>query len=179
MRGRSMPLPRPDRARSSRGGSLMEVLVAMAILAMLMVGVLQLFSLALVTDSGSAARSDMTLKAQQVAENLRYLHFLRAGTTFAVPDGRMLVAPAAGASASLPYQSTGTGWAYWGPAGANVIEEENPAFRVSYAYSASTTPGFLFLTVTVTSAAPGATSMSYVGENAKTKRVDYVCQVPN
>lgn len=182
MRRRSMPLQRNVGASSSRGGSLMEVLVAMAILAMLMVGVLQLFSLALVTDSGSAARSDMTLKAQQVAENLRYLHFLRAGTTFAVPDGRMLVAPAAGATASLPYESSGTGstgWAYWGPAGANVIEEENPAYRVSYAYSASTTPGFLFLTVSVTSAVPGATSMSYVGDSAKAKRVDYVCQVPN
>ena len=172
-------MKRLARLRSRRGGSLVEVLVAMAILAMLMVGVLQLFSIALVTDSGAAARSDMTLKAQQVAENLRYLHFLRSGTTFAVPDGRMLVAPAAGATATLPYQSGGTGWAYWGPAGANVIEEENPAYRVSYAYSASTTPGFLFLTVSVTSAVPGDTSMSYVGDSAKAKRVDYVCQVPN
>ena len=165
--------------RSRRGGSLMEVLVAMAILAMLMVGVLQLFSLALLTDSGSAARSDMTLKAQQIAENLRYLHVLRADTAFPVPDDRMLVAPANGASASLPYDSNGTGWAYWGPVGANVIEEENPPYRASYSYSSSTTPGFLFLTVTVTSAVPGSTSMSYVGDSAKVKRVDYVCQVPN
>lgn len=170
---------RPSRFRSRRGGSLIEVLVAMAILALLMVGVLQLFSLALVTDSGSAARSDLTLKAQQIAENLRYLHFLRSEATFTVPDGRMLVAPADGATANLPYDSSGTGWAYWGPAGANVIEEEDPPYRASYSYSTSTTPGFLFLTVSVTSAVPGGTSMSYVGDSAKSKRVDYVCQVPN
>ena len=163
-------------ARRRRGSTLVEVLIAMAILAMLMVGVLQLFSLALLTDSGSASRSEMTLKAQQVAENLRYLHFLRSSNPAAVPTGALLASSvAAGQSARLPYAS---GWAYWGPDGANVFEEENPAYRISYAYTASPdTPNYLFVTVSVTSGTPGATSLSYVGPSAKVKRVDYVCQV--
>ncbi|MHB8800983.1 MAG: type IV pilus modification PilV family protein [Thermoanaerobaculia bacterium] len=165
--------------RRHRGSSLIEVLIAMAILAMLMVGVLQLFSLALITDSGSASRSEMTLKAQQVAENLRYLHFLRSSNPGAVPAGALLASSiAAGQTATLPYDSSQTGWTYWGPDGANVFEEENPAYRISYAYTASPdTPNYLFVTVTVTSGTAGATSLGYVGPSAKVKRVDYVCQV--
>ncbi len=172
-------LLRTIRERRRRGSTLVEVLIAMAILAMLMVGVLQLFSLALLTDSGSASRSEMTLKAQQVAENLRYLHFLRASNPAAVPAGALLApSVAAGQSATLPYDSSQTGWAYWGPDGANVFEEENPAYRISYAYSASPgTPNYLFVTVSVTAGTPGATSLGYVGTSAKVKRVDYVCQV--
>ncbi len=173
------PMRRFRLPRSARGSTLIEVLIAMAILAMLMVGVLQLFSLALLTDSGSASRSEMTLKAQQVAENLRYLHVLRQTNPGAIPAGALLAPSiAAGQSATLPYESSQTGWAYWGPDGANVFEEENPAYRISYAYSASpNTPNYLFVTVSVTSGTPGATSMSYVGPSARVKRVDYVCQV--
>ena len=98
----------------------------MALLAMLMVGVLQLFSLSLLTDSGSAARTDMTLKAQQVAENLRYLHFIRQSTPPTVPAGGLLVTPANGATASLPYASGQTGWAYWGPVGRERLRAGEP-----------------------------------------------------
>lgn len=168
---------RAGAARKRRGGSLAEVLIAMAILAMLMVGILQLFSIALITDSGSAARTDQTLKAQQVAENLRYLHFLRSQGG-AMPAGTGLPAtPSNGLTTQLPYNSSGTGWAYWGPAGANVFEQENPPYRVSYTYSTSATPGFWFVTVSVTSEL-STTGMSYVGPSARSKRVDYVCQVP-
>lgn len=167
--------PRPDRAR--RGASLMEVIVAVAVLAMLMVGILQLFSIALITDSGSAARTDQTLKAQQVAENLRYLHFLRSEGGTMPPATGLPTTPSNGLTVQLPYNSSGTGWAYWGPAGANVFEQENPPYRVSYTYSTSATPGFWFVTVSVTSE-HSATGMSYVGPSARAKRVDYVCQVP-
>ena len=119
----------------------------------------------------ASARSEMTLKAQQVAENLRYLHFLRSSNPSAVPTGALLASSvAAGQSATLPYASGQTGWAYWGPDGANVFEEENPAYRISYAYTASPdTPNYLFVTVSVTSGTSGATSMSYVGPSAKVK----------
>ena len=175
-----MPLRRLVRLRSRRGGSLVEVLVAMAILAMLMVGVLQLFSLSLLTDSGSAARTDMTLKAQQVAENLRYLHFLRKQSG-AMPTGTGLPAtPSNGLRVDLPWQASDAGWAYWGPAGANVFEQEKPPYRISYTYSTSATPpagSWWFVTVAVVSEnAP--TGMNYIGPGAKVKRVDYVCQVP-
>jgi prepilin-type N-terminal cleavage/methylation domain-containing protein len=165
------------RRRTARGGTLIEVLIAMAMLALLMVGVLQLFSLSLLTDSGSAARSDMTLKAQQVAENLRYLHFLRSqGGAF--PNGTGLPAsPSNGLTTDLPWDGTESTWAYWGPAGANVFEQAEPPYRISYTYSASTTPNYWFVTVSVTSEAAPA-GLSYIGPSARAKRVDYVCQVP-
>jgi prepilin-type N-terminal cleavage/methylation domain-containing protein len=163
--------------RPARGGTLIEVLIAMAILALLMVGILQLFSLSLLTDSGSAARTDMTLKAQQVAENLRYLHFLRKQGGAMPADTLLPGSPSNGLKVDLPWQATDTGWAYWGPAGANVFEQERPPYRISYTYSASTTATYWFVTVTVTSENT-ATGMNYIGSGAKVKRVDYVCQVP-
>lgn len=164
--------------RPSRGSTLIEVLIAMAILALLMVGILQLFSLSLLTDSGSAARTDMTLKAQQVAENLRYLHFLRKQGG-AMPTGTGLPATASnGLKVDLPWQASDAGWGYWGPAGANVFETEKAPYRVSYTYTTSTTPGYWFVTVAIVSE-NASTGMNYIGSAAKVKRVDYVCQVPN
>lgn len=174
-------MKRIERLRAAdrrRGTTLIEVLIAMAILALLMVGVLQLFSLALVTDSGSAARTDMSAKAAQVAENLRYLHFLRSQGG-AMPGNNPLAVsplPAVGVTVSLPWDGTETTWPYWGPAGANVIEQTRPPYRISYTYSASTTPGYMFVTVTVVSAT-APTGLNYLGPGAKVKRVDYVCQV--
>lgn len=168
--------------RQIRGGTLIEVLIAMAILAILMVGILQLFSLALLTDTGSASRSDMTLRAQQVAENLRYLHFIRTQDPAAVPANTGLpTAPSNELTVTLPRNGTtdtnAAWWPYWGPAGTNVMYQENPPFSISYTYSASPTPNYWFVTVSVTSAnAP--TGMSYIGTSARAKRVDYVCQVP-
>lgn len=168
--------------RPTRGSSLIEVLIAMAILAMLMVGVLQLFSLALLTDTGSASRSDMTLRAQQVAENLRYLHFLRTQDPTAVPANAGLPSsPSNGLTVTLPRNGTSDAnaawWPYWGPAGTNVMYQENPPFSISYTYSSSPTAGFWFVTVSVT-AESAPTGMSYIGTSARAKRVDYVCQVP-
>ena len=167
--------------RPTRGTSLVEVLIAMAILSLLMVGVLQLFSLALLTDSGSAARTDMTLRALQVAENLRYLHFL-VRSERPVPDAAGLpdrATIADGTTVDIPHNSTidSDVFGYWGPNGANVYDREDPSYRISYRYSDSTTPGFWLVTVSVTYA-EAPTGMSYVGAGAKVKRVDYVCQVP-
>jgi type II secretory pathway pseudopilin PulG len=166
-----------SRRRPIRGGTLIEVLIAMALLALLMVGILQLFSLSLLTDSGSAARTDMTLRAQQVAENLRYLHFLRSrGET--IPAGTGIPAsPSDGLTTDLPWDGTESTWAYWGPDGANVFEQTEPPYRVSYTYATSATPNYWFVTVSVVSeVAP--TGLTYLGTSARAKRVDYVCQVP-
>jgi hypothetical protein len=154
----------------------MEVLIAMAVLAMLMVGVLQLFSISFLTDSGSAARTDMTMRAQQVAENLRYLHFLRSRGQAVPTDTGLPAAPSDGLRTALPWAGTEATWAYWGPAGANVFEQERPPYRISYTYTTSPTPQHWFVTVTVTSENAPA-GLTYVGAGAKAKRVEYVFQV--
>ena len=172
--------PRSDfRARRpGRGSTLIEVLIAMAILALLMVGVLQLFSLSLLTDSGSAARTDMTLKAQQVAENLRYLHFIRKSGGALPANTGLPATPTNGLVTNLPWDGSEATWAYWGPNGANVFEQPSPPYRISYTYATSTTPNYWFVTVSVVPSAPTAAGVSYLGANARSKRVDYVCQVP-
>jgi len=183
--GEEKHVKRTNRARPPRpprGASLIEVLIAMAILAMLMVGILQLFSLALLTDTGAASRSDMTLRAQQVAENLRYLHFLRTQDPAAVPaDTGLPTAPSNGLTVTLPRNGTtdtnAAWWPYWGPTGTNVMYQDDPPFAISYTYSASPTPNYWYVTVSVTSADAPA-GMNYLGTSARVKRVDYVCQVP-
>jgi hypothetical protein len=162
--------------RRVRGASLIEVLIAMAILALPMVGVLHLFSVSFLTDSGSAARTDMTMRAQQVAENLRYLHLLRERGTALPSDTGLPATPSNGLKTDLPWNGTEADWAYWGPNGANVFERTRPPYRISYTYSASTTPDHWVVTVTVTPE-NAAAGISYLGTSARAKKVDYVFQV--
>ena len=175
----------------ARGSSLVEVLVAIAIMALMMVGILQMFSVALVTNYGSAARTEMTYKAQQVVENLRLIYFFVRG-------GNNALATAAGVATTLavtpqpvllPVSSSDSGtsltWAYWGPSGANCVEGANQPYRLGY----SVTDGGAFWIVTATAtpvdnpAAPiGGTPVPgtrrSLGEGSKVKRVDYVAQLP-
>ncbi|KAA0250409.1 MAG: hypothetical protein EDX89_22830 [Acidobacteria bacterium] len=167
---------RGRRARSARGSSLVEVLIAIAILALMMVGVLQMFSVALVTNYGSAARTEMTYKAQQVVENLRMIYFL--GET------NPAVFTASGVPATMAATSVLT-WAFWGPSGANCVEPSSP-YRLAY----SVTDGGAFWIVTVTATpkenpqapiagpTPAPGDRTYLGSGSKLKRVDYVAQLP-
>lgn len=176
-------------ARSESGSSLVEVLIAIAILALMMVGVLQMFSVALVTNYGSAARTEMTYKAQQVVENLRMIYFLGQTspgifTTSGVPQTMV----ATTSPLRLPEASTDTTtltWAYWGPSGANCVEPNSP-YRLAY----SVTDGGAFWIVTVTASpkdnptapvtgpTPVPGGRTYLGSGSKLKRVDYVAQLP-
>lgn len=178
--------------RGDRGSSLIEVLVAIAILALMMVGILQMFSVALVTNYGSAARTEMTYKAQQVVENLRLIYFFarQGNNTLATAAGVPTTIVSTGTTpVLLPATSTDSTttltWAYWGPGGANCVEADNPPYRLGY----SVTDGGAFWIVTATAtpvdnpAAPiGATPLPggrrYLGEGSKVKRVDYVAQLP-
>lgn len=183
--GRLLSLPSARRAR--RGMSLIEVLVASLILALLMLGVLEMFSLSLLTDYGSAARTDLTYKCQQVVENIRYVQFLKNGgvtgsvaplsSATGIPD-----APSVGTKYSLPYKSTDSTWAYWGPAGANVMEEAaGGPYQLFYTF----TDSGAFWTVTVTAqptkkASPTVTAASgkaYLGAGSVVKSVEYVAQL--
>ncbi len=189
-----------------RGTSLVEVLVASAVMAVLMIGVLQVFSLALLTNQGSAARTELTYRAQQVIENLRMIqYFAKNGNT--TPAANYNVATTPGTTGSytiqpttnpvaIPNDSSQTGFSFWQAAG--VVNDQNDPYRIFYTVTdqagAANPPAWadVFYQVTVTamplgahdfitgtSATPAsATARGYVGEPAKMKRVDYVAQIP-
>src|ERR1019366_4362890 len=101
--------------RSRRGSSFIEVLIAMTIMALVLVGILQMFSVSLVVNRGSAARTQMLFKCQQVVENIRWYYFVtQNGLTTPAVIGVTGI-PALGAvTVNLPYVTGDPGWAFWG-----------------------------------------------------------------
>jgi prepilin-type N-terminal cleavage/methylation domain-containing protein len=168
----------PRRPPSRRGSSLIEVLVAMAILSIMVAGILQLFSLALLASAGAAARTDLLFKCQQVVENIRFCYALtRRPTALPVPAGSGVPFPIAAGTYNLPYLSTDAGYAYWGPGGANVIEEDKGAFKISYTIDrpGGTPQSLWVITVTAIPTDDPAAARRYFGVTLKSfKRVDYV-----
>lgn len=189
------------RMRRKRGSSLIEVLIALAVMALLMVGILQMFSVALVVNQGAGARTVMLFKCQQVIENLRYYYSL-ANVNAATPDS---VAggpdPAGGPITGIPFPMPPTAtptvfnipynstdalrWGYWGPAGANVMEEEDGPYRVQYSIMRDAARGIFIITVSAvpTDVAGASTRFMGIGLSRTVngtlrnpKRVDYVAQ---
>ena len=158
----------------------MEVLVASLLLAVLLLGVLELFSLSLLTDAGSATRTDLTYRCQQVVESLRHVGFLRHGGTLGgappssatgIPD-----VPLPGLKYGLPYRSTDAGWDYWGPAGAGVMDEpDGGPFRVFYRYVDA--GAFWTVTVTARATAPASSDSAPPGTGPFFKSVEYVAKL--
>jgi hypothetical protein len=177
-------------APSRRGSSFVEVLLAMTIMALVLVGILQMFSVSLIINKGSAARTQMLFKCQQVVENLRWYYYVTSNSLATPPFTGI---PALGATTvNLPYDGTEPEYAFWGPTGANVIETANGPYKVSYTIVKDDAPGGQKLNngvnvwVITVSAVPtdvvgGAThylGMSgYVGLYKGGKRVDYVAQL--
>lgn len=181
------------RSRRSRGSSFIEILIALAILALLMVGILQMFSLALLTNVGSGARTDLLYKAQQVVENLRLVYALEATGNPAARTAAGVPATLAATASPvfLPHfngDTTSLTWAYWGPTGAGIIDEEYAPYRVFYTVADRDA---LFWEVTVTAApvdnpellrlgvlgAPPPQARRYRGPGAKVKIVTYSAQI--
>ncbi len=164
------------RPSKKRGSSLVEVLLALLILAVLMAGILQMFALALITDFGSAERSEMTFKAQEVVEILRWVAVLRkSGQT-----GPSEIPTFADGVVSLPWDSTAS--SFWGPSGANVVEQDNLPYQISYRCQSGAGPGSGWtITVSVVPAPVTGGSVPtrlYLGSGSAIKRVDYVAQIP-
>jgi hypothetical protein len=163
----------------------------MAILSLLMVGILQMFSLALLVNQGSSARTQMTYKAQQVVEQIRYVQWLRkndlvaAAGSISAASGIPTVLAVNSTGTKLPYDGTPADqWAFWGPAGNNVMEKENGPYQISYTVAAGATPSAWIITVSAnpvspTGAAAGTQLFLGVGGagGAFTKRIDYVAQI--
>jgi prepilin-type N-terminal cleavage/methylation domain-containing protein len=186
----TMKTPRLSRRR--RGSSFIEILVALALLAILMVGILQMYSLSLLTNFGSAARTDLLYKAQQVVENLRLVYSLEklGNNTARVAAGVPFPIAATTGPIYLPYyigDSTSLTWAYWGPSGANIVEQERLPYRLSYTVE-DLDPIFWLVTVTATPVdnpnlsgtlpVPGANDRRFLGPGSKFKIVTYSAEIP-
>src|SRR5450830_247812 len=88
--------------RARRGSSFVEVLLAMTIMALVLVGILQMFSVSLIMNKGSEARTQMLFKCQQVVENIRWYYFVTQHS-LATPVGTGLIPALAATTKSLPY----------------------------------------------------------------------------
>jgi len=166
-----------------RGSSFVEVLLAMTIMALVLVGILQMFSVSLIINKGSAARTQMLFKCQQVVENLRWYYYVTSHS-LAAPGGTDIPALATAALApvkvDLPYvtgDSEWATWAFWGPGGANVMEVENGPYKISYRIESDDTQNCWVVTVSaVPTDVPGTSGASRylgIGTNGGGKRVDY------
>ncbi len=178
---------RSRRARRRRGSSLVEVLIAFAILLILMAGVLQVFSLALQTNFGSGARTTMTFKARQVIENLRVIQALhnRGRGEMATAAGITMPLTASTTPVRLPFKNGDTGFAFWGPSGAQIIGDENYPngylpYRLEYRV-ADNGPTWAITVSVIPVDAPGETAPTgaqvFLTGGSKVKRVDYVGQL--
>jgi hypothetical protein len=162
-----------------RGSSFVEVLLAMTIMALVLVGILQMFSVSLIMNKGSEARTQMLFKCQQVVENIRWYYFVTQHS-LATPTGTGIL-PLAATTKSLPYDGTPSDeWAFWGPQGANVMEATNGPYQISYtiAQDASVTTAVVWV-ITVSAVptnVPGATRYFGISTKGSGKRVDYVAQ---
>ena len=175
------PRDRRKGALSRRGSSFVEVLLAMTIMALVLVGILQMFSVSLIINKGAAARTQMLFKCQQVVENIRWYYYVTSNS-LAAPGGTGI--PALGATTvNLPYDGTEPEYAFWGPTGANVIERANGPYQISYTIKddplQTLNTGAVVWVITV-SAVPtnvaGAAHYLGIGTTGGGKRVDYVAQ---
>jgi hypothetical protein len=168
-------------APSRRGSSFVEVLLAMTIMALVLVGILQMFSVSLIINKGAAARTQMLFKCQQVVENIRWYYYV---TSHSLATPPLTGIPALGATTvNLPYDGTEPEYPFWGPTGANVIEMANGPYQISYTIvndAAQTLNSGVIVWVITVSAVPtnvaGATRYLGIGTNGGGKRVDYVAQ---
>jgi hypothetical protein len=153
----------------------------MTIMALVLVGILQMFSVSLIINKGAAARTQMLFKCQQVVENIRWYYYVTSNS-LAAPGGTGI--PALGATTvNLPYDGTEPEYAFWGPTGANVIERANGPYQISYTIKddplQTLNTGAVVWVITV-SAVPtnvaGAAHYLGIGTNGGGKRVDYVAQ---
>jgi len=153
----------------------------MTIMALVLVGILQMFSVSLIINKGAAARTQMLFKCQQVVENIRWYYYVTANS-LAAPTNTG-IPPLAEGTVNLPYVTTDAGWDFWGPNGANVMERDSGPYQISYTLVNDATQtlnsGVLVWVITV-SAVPtnvaGAARYLGISTNGGGKRVDYVAQ---
>lgn len=171
-------LPAVQVANPEKGSSLIEVLVALFIMMILMLGILQMFSVAYMENMGVAARTEMTYKAQQFVENLRYLQCLSLATTpvFVPNTGiNFPLADSGGVQQIDPSAAT-----YWNSANAGVVDPGAP-YILRYSVT-NTNPASTMWAVTVmvdpVGSRPGDVGSRYVGMGIMGKAVVFSAEIP-
>ena len=158
--------------RRRRGMTLIETLIGFLILLFVMLSVLQMFSMALAVNMGSAARTDLTYRAQRVSETIRTIYGFKDSqpTTFASMKTNSGVDLAAqnGTTVTVPPTGKETFWASW----AQVVATGVP-YSISYSVSAGASGPW---TVTVI-AQPTTSGVRYPGILGAGKAVTYVATV--
>jgi len=163
------------REKREKGSSLLEVLISLFVLMVLMIGILQMFSAAFVINQRSSLRTLEAYKCQQVAENLRMARRIMAATGIA-PGG---ITFADATPKALPHDSSGDNWAYWGPQGANIIEQEGAPYRLFYRITPTVGANTWTVTVTAVDSAKVIEGQNPYEGQIGVRRVEYVTQVAN
>lgn len=167
-----------SRRSGERGMTLVEVLVAFFLLLVISLSVLEMFTLAYAVNMGAQARTDLTYRAQRVGEAIRWIYSLQEGnpTLFELAktsSGVDLAAQTPGTSVTLPTSASASTWAFWGPAGVNVVEE-NPPFVLRYTVEDG---GVVGRWRVVVGAEPRGSGRRYLGAVSAAKAVRYVAVI--
>jgi len=164
--------------RGERGMSLVEVLVAFFLLLVISLSVLEMFSLAYIINMGAEARTDLTYRAQRVGEAIRWIYSLEEENPMMFEaakanSGVDLAALTPGTKVNLPVSPAAAEWAFWGPAGMNVVEPD-ARFVLNYTVEEGGLGGRWRVTV---GAEPRADQRRYLGSVSAAKAVQYVAVI--
>ncbi len=168
--------------RGERGLTLVEVLIAFAILAMVTLGILALFSYSLGVNMGSLARTDLAYRCERVVETVRVQNTLnqlylagKLSWLTSNPHDDTCCPLEAG---TYPIPPSGCTTTFWGPVAASdppyagaAVTEINPPYTLSYTIAAG--PTGRTVTVTAQPMSPGSGGAQYVGSGIFTKAVSY------
>jgi len=165
------------RRRGERGMSLVEVLVAFFLLLVISLSVLEMFSLAYAINMGAQARTDLTYRAQRVGEAIRWMYSLQEGNPTLFESAKATsgvdLAAQTGTTVTLPTSPSDPTWAFWGPAGVNVVEE-NARFVLRYTVEDGGAVGRWRVAV---GAEPRGDDRRYLGSVSAAKAVRYVAVI--
>ncbi|KDA55044.1 hypothetical protein EG19_00025 [Thermoanaerobaculum aquaticum] len=160
--------------KAQKGMTLVEVLVALAILLFVALAILEMFTMSYLANMGSLARTDLQYRAQRVAESIRYMYAIYRQRNVAVPI------PACGidfsnitpGEVSIPNDPTD---ACWGEPLFRVVDADSASARYDLRYEITDEGQFWLVTVR---AYPRETGLRYLGMAIAAKGVRYVAQLP-
>ncbi len=156
--------------RKERGSSLVEVLVSLMILLFVLLGVLQLFTMALAVDRSSIAKNEMMGKAHAVVEIIRLARATNNGMMNGNDSGILPLGPG---TRALPTSSLDINYPYWGPAGMGIVDPTS-RFQISYPV---TDGGTEWIVAVLAEPSQQSGSVGYIGSQ-NTKGVRYAAHIP-